>query len=66
MSEISDLGYQISAYPLTLLSAAMSAMKETLRRMKVDQARNDLLLDFVELRADIGFDKYYETSEKYI
>ena len=66
MSEISDLGYQISAYPLTLLSAAMSAMKETLRRMKVDQARNDLLLDFVELRADIGFDKYYETSDKYL
>ena len=26
----------------------------------------NLLLDFVELRADIGFDKYYETSEKYL
>ena len=65
MNEISELGYQIAAYPLTLLSAAMSAMKETLDRMKVDQPRNDLLLDFGELRKDIGFDEYYENSEAY-
>ena len=50
MNEISELGYQIAAYPLTLLSAAMNAMKMTLDRMKVDQPRNDLLLDFGELR----------------
>ena len=65
MNEISELGYQIAAYPLTLLSAAMSAMKMTLNRMKVDQPRNDLLLDFGELRKDIGFDEYYENSEAY-
>ena len=65
MNEISELGYQIAAYPLTLLSAAMSAMKMTLDRMKVDQPRNDLLLDFGELRKDIGFDEYYENSEAY-
>ena len=65
MNEISELGYQIAAYPLTLLSSAMSAMKMTLDRMKVDQPRNDLLLDFGELRKDIGFDEYYENSEAY-
>jgi 2-methylisocitrate lyase-like PEP mutase family enzyme len=65
MNEISELGYQIAAYPLTLLSAAMNAMKMTLDRMKVDQPRNDLLLDFGELRKDIGFDEYYENSEAY-
>ncbi len=65
MNEISELGYQIAAYPLTLLSAAMSAMKMILDRMKVDQPRNDLLLDFGELRKDIGFDEYYENSEAY-
>ena len=65
MNEISELGYQIAAYPLTLLSAAMNAMKITLDRMKVDQPRNDLLLDFGELRKDIGFDEYYENSEAY-
>ena len=65
MNEISELGYQIAAYPLTLLSAAMNAMKMTLDRMKIDQPRNDLLLDFGELRKDIGFDVYYENSEAY-
>jgi 2-methylisocitrate lyase-like PEP mutase family enzyme len=65
MDEISDLGYQIAAYPLTLLSAAMNAMKMTLDRMKIDQPRNDLLLDFGELRKDIGFNEYYENSEAY-
>lgn len=65
MNEISELGYQIAAYPLTLLSAAMNAMKMTLDRIKVDQPRNDLLLDFGELRKDIGFDEYYENSEAY-
>ena len=65
MNEISELGYQIAAYPLSLLSAAMNAMKMTLDRMKVDQPRNDLLLDFGELRKDIGFDEYYENSEAY-
>ena len=65
MNEISELGYQIAAYPLTLLSAAMNAMKMTLDRMKVDKPRNDLLLDFGELRKDIGFDEYYENSEAY-
>jgi len=65
MDEISELGYQIAAYPHTLLSAAMNAMKMTLDRMKIDQPRNDLLLDFGELRKDIGFDEYYENSEAY-
>jgi 2-methylisocitrate lyase-like PEP mutase family enzyme len=65
MDEISELGYQIAAYPLTLLSAAMNAMKMTLDRMKIDQPRNDLLLDFGELRKDIGFNEYYENSEAY-
>jgi len=65
MNEISELGYQIAAYPLTLLSAAMNAMKITLGCMKIDQPRNNLLLDFGELRKDIGFDDYSENSEAY-
>ena len=65
MNELSELGYQIAAYPLTLLSAAMNAMKITLGRMTIDQPRNNLLLDFGELRKDIGFDDYYENSEAY-
>ena len=65
MKELADLGYQIAAYPLTLLSASMLAMKSTLELMKEDLPRDDLLLDFGELRKNIGFDEYYSTSEKY-
>ena len=65
MRELSDLGYQIAAYPLTLLSSSMRAMKSTLELMKDDLPRDELLLDFAELRKNIGFDEYYKASEKY-
>jgi 2-methylisocitrate lyase-like PEP mutase family enzyme len=65
MRELSDLGYQIAAYPLTLLSSSMRAMKSTLELMKDDLPRDEFLLDFAELRKNIGFDEYYKASEKY-
>ena len=65
MRELSELGYQIAAYPLTLLSSSMRAMKSTLELMKDDFPRDELLLDFAELRKNIGFDDYYIASEKY-
>ncbi|PTX55707.1 2-methylisocitrate lyase-like PEP mutase family enzyme [Litoreibacter ponti] len=58
-----DIGYSIAAYPLSLMAAAMQAMVTTLRTMRDDQ-RPDLM-DFTELRSRIGFDDYYETSERY-
>ena len=61
--ELYDIGYSIAAYPLTLMAAAMQAMVSTLRSMR-DDARPGLM-DFVELRQRIGFDDYYEASEKY-
>jgi len=65
MQELSDLGYQIAAYPLTLLSASMQAMKSTLELMTEDLPRDKFLLDFAELRTNIGFDEYYSASKKY-
>tara|TARA_B100000212_G_scaffold161195_1_gene121168 strand:+ start:3371 stop:4252 length:882 start_codon:yes stop_codon:yes gene_type:complete len=65
MQELSDLGYQIAAYPLTLLSASMQAMKSTLELMTEDLPRDKFLLDFAELRKNIGFDEYYSASKKY-
>jgi 2-methylisocitrate lyase-like PEP mutase family enzyme len=62
-AELYDIGYSIAAYPLTLMAAAMQAMVSTLRSMR-DDARPGLM-DFVELRQRIGFDDYYEASEKY-
>ena len=48
------------------MSAAMKAMLETLDELRSGQPRDELLLDFDELRQCVGFDDYYETSNRYI
>ena len=63
--ELSDIGYQIAAYPLSLMAAALKAMVETLQLMKAGKPRTDMLMDWGQLRNRIGFDAYYEESERY-
>ena len=65
MTELNEMGYQIAAYPLTLLSASMRAMKNALANLKSDIPRDKDILNFSELRDIIGFEEYYETSSQY-
>ena len=65
MTELNEMGYQIAAYPLTLLSASMRAMKNALANLKSDKPRDKDILNFSELRDIIGFEEYYETSAQY-
>ena len=58
-----EIGYSIAAYPLSLMAAAMQAMVGALQGMR-DDARPGLM-DFAELRRRIGFNDYYEASERY-
>lgn len=58
-----DIGYNIAAYPLSLMAAAMAAMVTTLQGMRED--RREDLMDFKDLRQRIGFDDYYEKSKRY-
>lgn len=58
-------GYKIAAYPLTVLSAAMKTMRDTLVKMKAGQPVDDALLNFAEVRKIVGFDDYYRDEEKY-
>ena len=60
---LSDIGYSIAAYPLSLMAAAMQAMVRTLRAMREDDRPGRM--DFAELRRRIGFNDYYEVSERY-
>ena len=60
---LGEIGYAVAAYPLTLMAAAMRAMTDTLRGMR--QGRRDGLMEFGELRRRIGFEDYYEASERY-
>ncbi len=64
-ADLQDIGYAIAAYPLTIMSAAMRAMAETLEALAQDTPRAPMLMDFVELRQRIGFDDYYEASSVY-
>lgn len=63
-AELRDIGYAIAAYPLTLMAAAMQAMTVALGQLR-DDAPRDGLMDFAALREKIGFNDYYEASERY-
>jgi 2-methylisocitrate lyase-like PEP mutase family enzyme len=65
MKELTDIGYKLAVYPLTVMSAAMKAMTSSLDLLFKDEDRSDLLLNFKDLRQRVGFDDYYETSSKY-
>jgi 2-methylisocitrate lyase-like PEP mutase family enzyme len=58
-----DIGYAIAAYPLSLMASAMEAMVATLRSMRHDARPNQM--DFGELRDRIGFNTYYDVSDRY-
>ena len=62
---LEQLGFAIAAYPLTLLSAAMRAMKEALADMNAGRHPDRRLMDFAELRETVGFEDYYREEERY-
>lgn len=57
--ELEALGYSIAAYPITLLSAAMKAMNAALSDLAAGRSTERHLLDFADLRRQIGFDDYH-------
>lgn len=63
-SALEDIGYQIAAYPLTLLSAAVHAMQRALEALG-SGASPDGLLEFAELRELVGFDAYDAEAARY-
>jgi 2-methylisocitrate lyase-like PEP mutase family enzyme len=63
-AQLEEIGYQIAAYPLTLLSAAMRAMQDALSDLAKGQAPN-ALLEFAELREIVGFDDYDAEAARY-
>lgn len=64
-ADLEALGFRIAAYPLTLLSAAMHAMRDALAAMKHGEHPDTMLMAFAELRRRVGFDAYYEEEERY-
>ena len=60
---LEQLGFKIAAYPLTLLSASVLAMKKALTCLKKGEAF-EALVDFSELQAILGFPEYDETLNR--
>jgi 2-methylisocitrate lyase-like PEP mutase family enzyme len=60
-----ELGYNFAAYPLTLMSAAMKSIRDSLAVMAKREHPADALLEFTELRKIVGFDDYYEAEKAY-
>lgn len=63
-SELAAIGYKLAAYPLTLLSVAVRAMRDALGSLSRGETP-DALLSFTELRRVVGFDAYDSEAERY-
>ena len=62
---LSEIGYAIAAYPLTLLSSAVRAMNEALSALRSGETPQSVL-DFEELRETVGFPAYDRASARYV
>ncbi len=60
---LEELGYKIAAYPLTLLSASVYAMRKTLSALKKGGTFN-ALVDFRDLQSLLGFPEYDKTLNR--
>jgi 2-methylisocitrate lyase-like PEP mutase family enzyme len=63
--ELKKMGYTLAAYPLTLLSASIKAMQESLDRIQKGFPTDDLICSFPETKDAVGFRRYAEEEETY-
>jgi 2-methylisocitrate lyase-like PEP mutase family enzyme len=59
------MGFNIAAYPLTILSAAMKATKIVLENFQNNKNNKNMLMSFSEMQKIIGFDDYFKLEKKY-
>ena len=64
MNELEDIGFKIAVFPLTLMSASVKIMQESLKNMK-SKTYNTNVSKFSDLRDIVGFNEYYEIEDKY-
>jgi 2-methylisocitrate lyase-like PEP mutase family enzyme len=65
MSRLHELGFRLAIFPLTLFSASMRAIAESLAAMKAERHPGDRLMSFDEIKRIVGFDAYYEAESRY-
>lgn len=65
MDRLHELGYRFAAYPLTLLSASMNSIVQSLAHLDKGKHADVQRLDFADLRKIVGFDTYYNAEQRY-
>ena len=63
--ELKAMGYTMAAYPLTLLSASIKAMQESLDRIHKGEPTDDIISTFSETKDVVGFTRYAEEENRY-
>lgn len=63
--DLKRMGYTMAAYPLTLLSASIKALQESLARIKDGLPTDDLILSFAETKDAVGFGRYAKEESVY-
>eukprot|EP00978_Attheya_sp_CCMP212_P003570 scaffold7494_cov55-Attheya_sp.AAC.2 len=63
--ELKKMGYTMAAYPLTLLSASIKAMQQSLELIKNGEPTDDIILPFSETKDAVGFTNYGEQEGRY-
>jgi len=64
--ELKVIGYTMAAYPLTLLSASIKAMKQSLELIKAGKGTEDMIMSFAETKDVVGFTQYSNEESRYI
>lgn len=65
LQQLEELGFALAAYPLTLLSAAVRAMRDALADLGHGRDPTACLMPFDELRRIVGFQAYEEEEKRY-
>jgi len=63
--ELKRMGYTMAAYPLTLLSASIKAMEESLARIKEGTPTDDMIASFTDAKEAVGFTRYAQEEDRY-
>ena len=63
--ELKAMGYTMAAYPLTLLSASIKAMQESLDKIHKGEPTDDIISTFSETKDVVGFTRYAEEENRY-
>ncbi len=63
--QLTEIGYKIAVYPLTLLNVSILAMQTALSALKQGNTP-EAILDFNKLTQAVGFQDYYLEEQRYI